>query len=195
MRTVDGSVALSHSEYGSCCLEMGVIGGVIELLLSVQLDASLIFGVGVTRHADHLAQTLRDQVLLQMYRLLSNTATTRPLYLCSCTATMSIQTFSLVAVVRDAITAPSPAGAIITRETVPRKFHQSWVVCVSPHLAGALRAPVSLLVARQRKPVVVYAVVGNQEFPPVMSSVTQAAGWYFVFNWDIAPPCAVVSIS
>ena len=58
---------------------MGVIGGVIEF--SVGCGASPIFGVGVTRHADHVAQILRPQAFSQVHlrcRLLSNTATARP---------------------------------------------------------------------------------------------------------------------
>ena len=43
--------------------------------------------------------------------------------------------------------------------------------------------------------VVVCTVVGNQDFPQVMSSVTQATGWYLVVTWDTAPPSAVVSNS
>ena len=58
MRTVDASVAL-------WCLENGVIGGVIEFTAVCAIGRFPHFWC--SRHADHLAQTLRAQVCPQMH--------------------------------------------------------------------------------------------------------------------------------
>ena len=72
---------------------------------------------------------------------------------------------------RDAITASSLAGAVVTC-----MFRRGPVKSV-----GELTGYVT------EEPVVVYPVLCNEEFPLVMSIVTQATGWWIVLTWSIAP--------
>ena len=86
-------------------------------------------------------------------------------------STCSEPTFSFVAVVRNAITASSLAGAVIICETVSGVFPRG-----PDKLVGELTGYMA------EEPVVVYPVLFNQEFPLVVSTVTQPTGRWIVLT-------------
>ena len=82
----------------------------------------------------------------------------------------------LAAIARETVSRSGTATTSSTGATVkcvPRRPDR-WVRELTVHMAGV--------------PVVMYPAVGFQDFPLVMSSVTQATEWYLRFIWDIAPP-------
>lgn len=105
-------------------------------------------------------------------------------------STCSEPTFSFVAVVRDATTASSLAGAVITWETVSRSGTAT-TSASGATLVGIPRGPVKLVGEltgyTPGEPVVVYPEVCNHEVPLVMSPVMQATGWRIVLTWGMAP--------
>jgi len=91
--------------------------------------------------------------------------------------------------VRDATTASSLAGAVITRETVSRSGTAT-TSATGATVVGVPRGPVKLVGEltgyTAGEPVVVYPEVCNHEVPLVMSPVMQATGWRIVLTWSMA---------
>ena len=95
-------------------------------------------------------------------------------------------TLSFFAVVRDAITASSLAGTVITCKTVSRSG-TARTSSTSAALACFQERPVKLVVVfpghTAGEPVVMYPGVYDHEVPLVMSPVLQATGWRMVLTW------------
>ena len=91
---------------------------------------------------------------------------------------------------RDATTASSLAGVVITPETVSRSGTAT-TSATGATVVGVPRGPVKLVGeltgCTAGEPVVVYPEVCNHEVPLVMSPVMQATGWRIVLTWSMAP--------